>query len=337
MFDPKTGKYTFIDLCFGTQHLNFAYDANDTLWFSGGAGDNPVGWLNTKMFEETGDAAKSQGWTSLIVDTSGNGKRDEYTEPGKPLEPGKDMRIGQTIYAVMPDPKDGSIWGSLWGTPGGVVKIIPGANPPMTTLTEIYKVPMPGFGVRGADIDSKGVVWVSLASGHMGAFDRRKCKVLNGPTATGDHCPEGWSFYQYPGPGFEGIGENSAEFELLFVGRPAQHLRPRRGRSGIDRQPQRRPHRPQGRQDGHHQGAVSDRLLRQRARWPHRRSQHRLEGPRLVDLQRRPRALDAGRRQGHEADGRALPDEARSARPLSGGQCAIGTARRCRAVVRRGT
>jgi hypothetical protein len=46
----------------------------------------------------------------------------------------------------------------------------------------------------------------------MGAFDRRKCKgPLNGPTATGNHCPEGWSFYKYPGPGFEGIGDNSAE------------------------------------------------------------------------------------------------------------------------------
>jgi hypothetical protein len=75
------------------------------LWTSGGAGDNPVGWLNTKMFEETGDAAKSQGWTSLIVDTNGNGKRDDYTEPGQPFDPNKDMRIGQTIYAVMPGPE----------------------------------------------------------------------------------------------------------------------------------------------------------------------------------------------------------------------------------------
>ncbi len=237
MYDPKTGKYTFIDLCFGTQHLNFAYDANNTLWFSGGAGDSPVGWLNTKMFEETGDAAKSQGWTSLIVDTNGNGKRDEANEPGKPVDPTKDMRIAQTIYAVMPA-RDGSVWGSLWGTPGGVVRIVPGDNPPMTTLTEIYKVPMPGFGVRGADVDSKGVVWVSLGSGHLGRFDRSKCKVLNGPTATGDHCPEGWSFFQYPGPGFADIGENSAEFELLHLGRPAQHLGPRRGRSDLDRQPQ---------------------------------------------------------------------------------------------------
>ena len=49
-------------------------------------------------------------------------------------------------------------------------------------------------------------------SGHLGSFDRRKCKgPLNGPKATGDHCPEGWSFHKYPGPGFQGIGDNSAE------------------------------------------------------------------------------------------------------------------------------
>jgi hypothetical protein len=32
-----------------------------------------------------------------------------------------------------------------------------------------------------------------------------------------DHCPEGWSFYKYPGPGFEGLGDNSAESVLRFV------------------------------------------------------------------------------------------------------------------------
>ncbi len=41
---------------------------------------------------------------------------------------------------------------------------------------------MPGYGGRGADIDRNGVFWTSLASGHLGEFDRRKCKVLNGPT-----------------------------------------------------------------------------------------------------------------------------------------------------------
>ena len=210
MLDPKTQQYTFVDTCFQTHHLQFGYDANDTLWTSGGG--PVVGWINTKMFDETGDIAKSQGWTALILDTNGNGKRDAYVEPNQPVDPTKDKRIVAGFYAVMPSPVDGSVWGSYRANPGAVVRIAPGPNPPETALAEIYNVPPPGFGIRGADIDSQGVVWVSLASGHLGSFDRRKCKgPLNGPKATGDHCPEGWAFYQYPGPGFQGIGENSAE------------------------------------------------------------------------------------------------------------------------------
>jgi hypothetical protein len=40
-------------------------------------------------------------------------------------------------------------------------------------------------------VDSNGVFWVALSRGHLGSFDRRKCKATNGPTATGKHCPEG--------------------------------------------------------------------------------------------------------------------------------------------------
>ena len=210
MLDPKTKKYTFIDTCFSTHHLQFGYDANETLWTSGGG--PVVGWINTRMFDKTGDAAASQGWTALVLDTNGNGKRDAYVEADQPVDPTKDKRIQAGFYAVMPSPVDGSVWGSVLGVPGAIVRLAPGSNPPATALAEIYNVPMPGFGARGADIDKNGVVWVSLGSGHMGSFDRRKCKApLNGPKATGDHCPEGWAFHQYPGPGFRGIGENSAE------------------------------------------------------------------------------------------------------------------------------
>jgi hypothetical protein len=208
MLDPKTQQYTFVDTCFGTHHLQF--DANDVLWTSGGG--QVVGWLDMKIFDETGDAAKAQGWTPMILDTNGNGKRDAYVEPKDPVDPTKDKRIVAGFYAVMPSPADGSVWGSVRTFPGAVVRIAPGPNPSETALAEIYNIPLPGFGIRGADIDKQGVVWASLASGHLASFDRRKCKgPLNGPNATGDHCPEGWSFYQYPGPGFKGIGENSAE------------------------------------------------------------------------------------------------------------------------------
>jgi len=209
VLDPKTMRYTFVDTCFGTHHLQFGYDANNTLWVSG---SGPVaGWLNVKMFDETGDAARSQGWSPFVLDTNGNGQRDDYTEPGKPAEPGKDMRItaGSGPYAVMPNQVDGSIWYTVgvFAGRGGVLRF-----DPKTGISEIFHVPMPGFSPRGGDIDSWGVVWLSLGSGHLGSFDRRRCQgPLNGPKATGDHCPEGWAFHQYPGPGFQGIGENSAE------------------------------------------------------------------------------------------------------------------------------
>ena len=212
MLDMKTMKYTFIDTCFGTHHLQFGFDKNDTLWTSGGG--PVVGWLNVKKFLATGDAEHSQGWTALVLDTNGNGKRDDYVEPNQPVDPKKDKRINGGFYAVMPNPVDGTIWGTVgvFGGPGGVVRLNPGPNPPETALAEVYNVPLPGFGPRGGDIDSNGVVWVSLGSGHIGSFDRRKCKgPLNGPEATGNQCPEGWTLYKYPGPGFDGIGDNSAE------------------------------------------------------------------------------------------------------------------------------
>jgi hypothetical protein len=211
VYDPKTKKYTMIDTCFSTHHLQF--DKKGILWTSGGR--TVIGWLDAKKFLKTGDAAASQGWSAMILDTNGNGKRDEgYVGPKDKVDPTKDKRIRAGFYAVMPSPVDDSVWGTagVFGGAGAVVRIDPGSNPPATMLAEIYDIPLPGFGPRGGDIDKQGVVWVSLGSGHMGSFDRRKCKgPLNGPRATGKHCDEGWTFYQYPGPGFKGLGENSAE------------------------------------------------------------------------------------------------------------------------------
>ncbi len=203
VYFPDTGEYRFVDTCFGTHHLQFAEDEDNTLWVSDPGGE-VVGWLKTNEFLETGDAAKAQGWTPVILDTNGNGKRDEWVEPDEPIDPKKDKRIVSGFYAIMINPADGSIWGSSAFTfPGYLIRLELGSNPPDTTLGEIYQVPMPGFGVRGADIDRNGVVWVSLSSGHLGEFDRRKCKgPLNGPDATGNHCPEGWQFHDLPGPEF---------------------------------------------------------------------------------------------------------------------------------------
>src|SRR5881396_230734 len=232
VYDPKTGKLTHISTCFGTHHLMFAEDANHTLWTSGGG--DVVGWLNRKMFDETGDEVKSQGWTALIIDTNGNGKRDAYVEPNQPLDPTKDKRFGGAFYAVAPAP-DGSIWGSVLGFPGAVVRLNPGTNPPETALAEVYEPPfkdpkVAGFSPRGGDVDRNGVYWTALASGHLASFDRRKCKgPLNGPTATGQHCPEGWTLYPEPLPQLKGVTDSGSaessyytwvdQFDTLGLGR----------------------------------------------------------------------------------------------------------------------
>jgi hypothetical protein len=181
------------------------------LWTSGGG--DVVGWLNTRKFLETGDAAASQGWAPLILDTNGNGRRDAWVEPGESPDPALDTRIAKGFYAVMPNPADDSVWGSnSFAYPGSISRMVPGENPPQTTLSELYEVPLPGFGVRGADIDRNGVVWVSLGSGHLGQFDRSKCTApLNGPAATGQHCPEGWTLHRLPGPSFADMPGFSVE------------------------------------------------------------------------------------------------------------------------------
>jgi hypothetical protein len=161
VYDPDTKKFTFIDTCFGTHHLNFAEDANNTLWLSNNTQNElaVVGWVNTKLFWETGNAAQAQGWTPLIVDTNGNGKRDAYVEPNQPDDPTKDKRIGLGFYGIAYSPADGSIWGSNIGFPGYVLRLNLGPNPSETALVEVYKVPEPGFGMRGFDVDRQGVAY----------------------------------------------------------------------------------------------------------------------------------------------------------------------------------
>ncbi len=219
MYDPKTGKFVLANLCFPTHHLVFAPDADDTLWFSSGVGGaNVLGWLNTREFLQTGEAAHSQGWAPFILDTSGTGRRGAYVEPDQPVDPAKDKRINANFYGIAVSPVDGSIWGSVFGYPGAVVRVNPGPNPAETALAEVYeppaddpRSPVQGFSPRGMDIDRRGVVWMPLASGHLASFDRRKCRgPLNGPAATGKHCPEGWTLYPFPGPQFRGLTESGS-------------------------------------------------------------------------------------------------------------------------------
>jgi len=216
VYDPKTGKWQHVDTCFSTHHLYFGHDANKTLWLSqGGPQASVVGWVNTKMFLETGDSARSQGWTPVIVDTNGNGRRDEG-----------DTRLTAGFYGIMPSPVDDSVWGQSMGIgfgrldqPGYLIRLVPGPNPSETTLAEVYVPPEGAWSPRGIDMDLNGVVWTPLASGHIASFDRRKCKgPLNGPgAASGKLCPEGWTLYRMPGPQFKGMDPSGSANHAYYI------------------------------------------------------------------------------------------------------------------------
>ena len=228
VYDPKTKEWGLIDTCFGTHHLLFGEDANDTLYFTnaGTGGGNVLGWVNTKMWDQTKDEQKSQGWTPLILDTNGNGRQDAWVEPGQPADPAKDTRVDVGVYSVIHNPVDNAIWGSVAAYPGAILRVTLGSNPTTTAVTEIFelpldanKVPVRGFTARGLDVDRNGVVWTNLAgSSHLASFDRRKCKApLNGPKATGQHCPEGWAFYPLPGPKFKGVTDEGGVADATYL------------------------------------------------------------------------------------------------------------------------
>jgi hypothetical protein len=237
-YDPKTKQFTLIDTCYATHHLQFDNDANETLYFNELTGPI-VGWIDTKVYDETKDEQKAVGWCGQVVDTNGDGRItrppwNQITGRGDSLlyqgdtatggapggrpggagargqaggpDPKLDTLVSYSLYSVIPSPVDNSIWGVSERYPGYLVRVDRGSNPPSSCMAEIYRVPEPGFDPRGVDIDTNGVVWTALAgSSHLASFDRRKCKPITGPRKTdGSECSEGWTLYQTTGPKLKG-------------------------------------------------------------------------------------------------------------------------------------
>jgi hypothetical protein len=223
-YDPKTQQFTLIETCFGTHHLQFDNDANETVYFNGGGAG--LAWVDTKVFDETKDEQKAVGWCPTIVDTNGDGKITKpWQELGREgelyrvenggqdagagsakLDPTKDTQINFSMYSVIPSPVDDSVWGISEAFPGYLIRMKRGNNAPSSCVTQVFKVPEPGFDPRGVDIDTNGVIWTALAgSSHMASFDARKCKDLNGPgKADGSQCAEGWKLHEVIGPKLKG-------------------------------------------------------------------------------------------------------------------------------------
>ena len=313
VYDPKTKEYKFIDTCFGTHHPQFGYDADNTLWMSG---TGPVaGWINTKVFDETGSSEKAVGWFPFVLDTNGNGKLDEF---GDKTEEGKDTRFnpGSGPYAVMPHPTDGSIWytsGVFGGRPGFL------RFDPKTKLQRVLR------SAEGGDRAARrrhrqGRRAVRLGFGR--SPDRVRPDQVQAAAQRAERqrpaLPRGLHAAQVSGTWLRRRAEFERGGELLHLGRSPQRGGARRERADLDGEPAGRLCRAGQRQDGPDARAVPDGLLRQGSRCPHRRCERRLEGPRPVERLRRPHALAQRARQGRVSDGRAHPGAARSAGEVAG-------------------
>ena len=232
----RPGSSPLIDTCFTTHHLQFAFDADNTLWTSSGGAAERGGRM-AEHEKVSGDRRRrrrrraGRRWCSTPTATARATPMSSPTSRSIPARTNGWLPASTASRSARPTARSGRVRSAI---PGHVVHLIPGAHPPETALTEIFEVPaddpkapMHGYSPRGMDVDSNGVVWMPLASGHFASFDRRKCEgPLNGPAATGKQCPEGWTLYPFPGPKLvNDTGTGSAEAELLRLGRPARHAR----------------------------------------------------------------------------------------------------------------
>lgn len=201
IYDPKTRRFSEIDTCFSADHNEIG--RNNVIYFGQ---NSSLGWLDIKTYDKTKSAEASQGWCPAVLDTNGDRKITEWTEPKEPIDPKKDRRIDFGCYSVAIDHRDGSAWCSgIGANDNTLVRIERGPNAPQTCKAEVYEPPPGGnppvYGSGGVVVDSAGVVWQNWrGSGHFTSFDRRKCKVTSGPTATGQSCPEGWTLHRRSGP-----------------------------------------------------------------------------------------------------------------------------------------
>ena len=205
MYDPETETFSEIDTCFSADHNQLGEDERFYYGFRDG-----VGWIDTEMWDESQDSEASQGWCPTVLDTNGDGVISPgWTEPDEPVDPTRDHRIAYGCYSPAVNAADGSVWCSDNGRDDNtLMRLDLGDNPPESCVAEVYMPPPtvlnpPAYGSGGLHITGDGLVWQDWrGSGHFSSFDRSLCTVTNGPEATGQSCPEGWTFHRIDKPTF---------------------------------------------------------------------------------------------------------------------------------------
>ena len=206
LYDPPAEAFSEIDTCFSADHNQLGHDERFYYGFREG-----VGWIDVELWDETGDIEASQGWCPTVIDTNGDGViSPDWTEPDEPVAPSRDHRVAYGCYSPAVNAADGSVWCSDNGRDDNtLVRLELGDNPPQSCIAEVYMPPAtvadpPPYGSGGLHITRDGIIYQDWrGSGHFAAFDRSACTVTNGPTATGQSCPEGWTLHRMEKPTYE--------------------------------------------------------------------------------------------------------------------------------------
>ena len=167
------------------------------------------------MFDETGDAAKAQGWTAARP--RHQRQRQARRATSSPTSRSIRRRTSASpagYYAMMPSPVDGSIWGTfgVFGGAGGVVRLDPGSirrrrRSPRSTTSRCRAT------ARAAATStaraSSGCRWRAAISAASTAASARARSTARKRPATS--APKAGASISIPGPASPGIGDNSAE------------------------------------------------------------------------------------------------------------------------------
>ena len=75
-----------------------------TRLYLGGNSNDVLGWVNTRVFLETGSSEQAQGWTPFVLDTNETGCATPTSSPTRSIR--QWTRIDRGMYGISADPSD---------------------------------------------------------------------------------------------------------------------------------------------------------------------------------------------------------------------------------------
>ena len=145
----------------------FAEDANNTLWFNGYGSPVPrVDQYEGLRRDAATRRSRRDGRRSSSTRTATAGA----TRTSRPISRSIRRRtsgIGDALYSVNPAP-DGSVWGSVLGFPGAIIRVVPGPNPTETAIAERYEAAVAAIRMRRSR-GTRRAAWTSIATAWPGS------------------------------------------------------------------------------------------------------------------------------------------------------------------------